>query len=145
MNVALPALIVFLLLLPGFIFRTRLKRAERASLDFSPFGQVVAEAVLWALFVHLFWIAASYLVFGHRFEPVVLMKLLSSAPASQIEATGAVAMDFEWISAYFVTLLFASFAIPKLVRTLISKFRLDRSAARFGSVFPIQGWNDERY
>lgn len=29
MNVALPALIVFFLLLPGFIFRTNLKRAER--------------------------------------------------------------------------------------------------------------------
>ncbi len=135
MNVALPALIVFLLLLPGFIFRTRLKRAERASLDFSPFGQVAAEAVLWALFAHLFWIAVSYLVFRHRFEPVVLMKLLSSAPASQFEATEAVARDFEWISAYFVSLLFASFAIPKFIRALISKFRLDRSAARFGAVF----------
>jgi len=31
MNVALPALIVFFLLLPGFIFRTNLKRAERTS------------------------------------------------------------------------------------------------------------------
>lgn len=49
MNVALPALIVFLLLLPGFIFRTNLKRSERTSLDYSPFGHVVAEAVLWAL------------------------------------------------------------------------------------------------
>lgn len=43
MNVALPALIVFFLLLPGFIFRTNLKRVERTSLDFSPFRQVVAE------------------------------------------------------------------------------------------------------
>jgi len=44
MNVALPALIVFFLLLPGFVFRTNLKRVERTSLDFSPFGQLVTEA-----------------------------------------------------------------------------------------------------
>jgi hypothetical protein len=48
MNVALPALIAFFILLPGFIFRTNLKRAERTSLDFSPFGQIVAEAILGA-------------------------------------------------------------------------------------------------
>jgi len=53
MNVALPALIVFFLLLPGFIFRTNLKRAERTSLDFSPFGQVVAEGILWASVQHV--------------------------------------------------------------------------------------------
>lgn len=46
MNVALPALIVFLVLLPGFIFRARFKRTERTSLDFSPFGHVAAGAVL---------------------------------------------------------------------------------------------------
>jgi hypothetical protein len=135
MNVALPALIVFLLLLPGFIFRTRLKRAERTSLDFSPFGQVAAEAVLWALFSHLLWLALSFLVFRHRLDPLILMQLFSTAPVSQSEAILAVAGDFEWISAYFVTLLFAAFAIPKLVRALISKFRLDRSASRLSAVF----------
>lgn len=87
MNVALPALIVFFLLLPGFVFRTNLKQAERVSLDFSPFGQVVTEAILWALFVHFIWLTVSHLVFGHDFAPTVLMKLLSSAPSTQAEAT----------------------------------------------------------
>ncbi len=53
MNVALPTLILFVVLLPGFIFRSGLKRAERISIDFSPFGRVVAEAVLWAILLHL--------------------------------------------------------------------------------------------
>ena len=91
MNVALPALIVFFLLLPGFISRTNLKRAERTSLDFSPFGQVVAEAILWALALHLLWLIASRILFQHDFEPVVLMKLLSAAPTIQAEAAEAVA------------------------------------------------------
>lgn len=135
MNVALPALIVFLLLLPGFIFRARLKRVERTSLDFSPFGQIVAEALLWALLAHLTWLAISYFIFRHQFNSLVLMQLLSSAPASQADAAKDVAKDFNRISVYFVTLLLASFTIPPIIRAVISTFRLDRAAARFGTVF----------
>jgi hypothetical protein len=135
MNVALPALIVFFLLLPGFIFRTNLKRAERTSLDFSPFGQVVAEAILWALALHLFWLIASRLFFQHDFEPVVLMKLLSSAPGIQADATDAVGRQFDWIAAYFATLLIVSFALPKLIRHVISRYRLDRADAPLSPVF----------
>ncbi|WLI87693.1 hypothetical protein Q4S45_13175 [Massilia sp. R2A-15] len=135
MNVALPAIIVFLLLLPGFIFRTRLKRADRTSLDFSPFGQIAAEAVLWAILAHLFWLTISYVLFRYRVEPIVLIKLLSSAPASQVEATNEVAKNTRWISAYFISLLLASFSIPTMIRSLISRFRLDRLASPFSSVF----------
>ena len=43
MNVALPALVIFLLVLPGFVFRSRFKRAERTALDYAPFGRVVPK------------------------------------------------------------------------------------------------------
>lgn len=135
MNIALPALIAFLLLLPGFIFRTRLKRAERTSLDFSPFGQIVAEAVLWSFVAHLIWLGLSDIVFSQRFQPLVLMKLLSSAPLSQADATVAVAANFEWIVGYFGSLFVAAFLIPTLARTAISRYRLDRSSAPWGAVF----------
>lgn len=135
MNVALPALIVFLLLLPGFIIRTRLKRAERSSLDFSPFSQVVAEAVLWSLLAHLLWLVLSAAVFKQHFEPLVLMKLLSSAPQSQTDAALSVANRFNWIGSYFVSLFLASFLLPALVRWVTSKYRLDRSGAPLAFLF----------
>lgn len=135
MNIALPAFIAFLLLLPGFILRTRLKRAERTSLDFSPFGQVVAEAVLWAFFAHLVWLTLSFILFGQRFDPVVLMQLLSSASPAQAEATVQVGRHFEWVAAYFASMLAASFAVPSLLRAVISRYRLDREAHRLGHVF----------
>lgn len=135
MNVALPALIVFFLLLPGFIFRINLKRAERTSLDFSPFGQVVAEAILWALVLHLVWLWLSYRFFQHGFEPTILMKLLAASPATQVEATEAVGRQFNWIAAYFSSLIIVSLALPKLVRLVISKYRLDRADAPFSSIF----------
>ena len=81
MNVALAALIVFFLLLPGFIFRSNLKRAERTSLDFSPFGQVVAEGMLWATVLHFSWIGLSHLVFQREFDPATLMNTRSARPS----------------------------------------------------------------
>lgn len=135
MNIALPALIVFFLLLPGFIFRSNLKRAERTSLDFSPFGQVVAGGVLWASILHFFWLVASHLLFQRDFQPVILMKLISSAPASQTEASEAVGSQFGWIAAYFATLITASFAIPQLIRRVITRFRLDRADAVLSPIF----------
>jgi hypothetical protein len=135
MNVALPALIVFVVLLPGFIFRVRFKRVERTSLDFSPFGRIAAGAVMSAAVAHLAWLSLAWLLFDRRFEPIVLMQLLSSAPASQVAAAAAVAEDFGWISAYFVTLLFASFAFPMLLRLAITKYRLDRAAWPLRPVF----------
>lgn len=135
MNVALPAFIIFILLLPGFIFRTRLKRAERTSLDYSPLGQVVAEAVLWALLAHLIWLLFSYWLFDRALDPAALIKLLSSDPAGQAKASDNVGENFRWISAYFTSLFAASYFIPKRLRYLISKFRLDRAAAKFSYFF----------
>lgn len=135
MNVALPALIAFFLLLPGFILRTQLKRAERTSLDFSPFGQVVAEAVVWSLSAHSIWLFLSYQLANKAFEPLVLIKLLSGAVTVQESAAASVASSFNWIAAYFISLLIASFLFPKLLRSAIMKYRLDRSASRFSSIF----------
>lgn len=135
MNVALPAFIIFLLLLPGFVFRAHLKRAERTSLDYSPFGEIAAEAILWALLAHLAWLSFAFFFFHRTFDPEVLLRLLASDAIGQARATSAVAQNFGWISTYFVTLLFASYAAPKIVRHLVSKYRLDRDSAPFSAVF----------
>lgn len=135
MNVALPTLILFVILLPGFIFRSGLKRAERTSIDFSPFGRVVAEAVLWAVLLHLAWLAFSYSLFSRHFEPVVFMNLLSSVPANQASAAQQVGIEFQPIAAYCISLLIASFLIPVAVRSAISRFRLDREGAPLSIVF----------
>ena len=135
MNIALPAFVAFLLMLPGFIFRARFKLAERTSLDFSPFGRVAADAILWAVFAHIVWLTLSFFVFSQRFEPAVLLKLLSSAPTSQTEAISAVGRDFGWIAGYFGSLFLAAIVAPSFLRSQITKHRLDRESASFSSVF----------
>ncbi len=135
MNIALPAIIVFILLLPGFIFRSSLKRAERVSVDFSPFGRVVAEAVLWAIGLHAVGLTFTHWVCSRGLDPVVLMNLLSSVPAGQASAGQVVGGQFNAIAAYIVALLVASHLVPICLRTVISRLRLDRADAYFSSVF----------
>ncbi|MBZ2206676.1 hypothetical protein [Massilia soli] len=135
MNVALPALIVFIILLPGFIFRSGLKRAERTSVDFSPFGRAVAESVVWAVLIHLALLSLSSAVFARQFEPTILMNLLSSAPVIQAQAVQLVGAEFASIARYIVFVLLLSHAIPIVVRTAISRFRLDRDSAAFSAIF----------
>jgi hypothetical protein len=129
MNVALPAFIVFLLLLPGFIARSRFKRAERASFDYSPFGQIVTEAVLWNCIFHSLWLLLSAVLFGRVLQPLLLLELLSSDPASQSRAIHGIALEFSWISAYFLTLYAGAWVVPNGFRLLITRFGLDRSGA----------------
>jgi hypothetical protein len=135
MNIALPAFVAFLLLLPGFIFRSRFKLAERTSLDFSPFGRVAADAILWAIFAHLMWLSFAFILFSRYFEPEVMLKLLSSAPANQSEAISKVSKDFTWIAGYFGSLFLAALITPILLRAQIAKWRLDRGTAPLSSIF----------
>lgn len=130
MNIALPALVVFVILLPGFIARSRHKQAERLSLDYSPFGAVVSEAVVWALALHLLWLGTAWLVAGRVLRPEVLFQLLSSDAAAQSRALQALAAQMAPVAAYFASLIaFAQFG-PTAWRALIVRFGLDRIGSR---------------
>jgi hypothetical protein len=134
-NLALPAIIVFLLLLPGFILRARLKRVERTSLDFSPFGQVVVEAVLWALLAHSLWLLFSYFIFDRVLLTTEFLKLLSADTRAQATAIEATDRSGGWVGAYFLTIFLASTIVPNVGRNLVTRFRLDRGGAKLGRFF----------
>lgn len=116
MNVALPAVIVFLLLIPGFIVRSRYKRAERTSLDFAPFGEVAAAGVVSAFALHGLWLAAAYLLFDRRFDFGTLLALMGSEPDSQRAAMAAVRADQLWVLGYFASIIIVPFVLAPMVR-----------------------------
>lgn len=130
MNLALPALVVFLVLLPGFIARSRIKRVERLSLDYSPFGQVVSEAILWAGGMHVLWIWLTGLVSPKEFNAEIAVALLASDTRAQAKALEAVAEYSPWITAYFGSLLLVAYVVPTVVRSMITRYRLDRVNSR---------------
>lgn len=127
MEIALPAIIIFLLVSPGFIFRAQFKRAERETFDYSPFGIVVGQAFLWTLVLHGLWLTITWWVFNSALDIKTLMQLLS--PTSQQENASsfdAVSEDVARITSYFVSLYVFCWFVPLALRKQIVKYRLDR-------------------
>ena len=91
MNVAFSALLVFLLLLPGFLFRTYFKRAEKVVLDIKPFGQAAIDAFLAALVLDLVWYWGAALVTGYRVDFKVLLTLVAGDKSANLDS--AIAED----------------------------------------------------
>lgn len=126
MNLALPALLIFVIILPGFIARTQIKKAERSTLDYSPFGLAVSEAVIWAFFLHTLWIFVSENIIGNNISWGVFFGLFSSNQELQANSILKAAQDYDRVWLYFFSLYAFSLVIPKLIRMLVIRFRLDR-------------------
>lgn len=139
MNIALPALLVFIVLLPGFVFRSRFKRIERTSFDFSPFGQVVTTAVLLAGALHGIWLTGTWILFNETVAVEAALKLASSDAAAQSAALTIVSGSISKVTKYFSSLLLFSFFVPPLLRKLIVGMKLDRSGARWSGLFRFHG------
>ena len=135
MNLALPALVVFILLLPGFLARQRFKYVERTSLDYSPFGKVVIEATLTALALHAIWIGLADLLAGRVFRLDLLLDLLTNDAARHGEAIAAIAREAASTAAYFATLYAAAFLLPWALRSLITRLGWDRLHSPLSRVF----------
>lgn len=135
MNIALPAVVFFFLALPGFLFRSRLKRAEQTSVDYSPFGRVVMEAVLWGAGLHIVWLLLGAYVFGEAFRIDTLLELLSSAHEEQSSAFAKIQANQGGVARYFFSLYAAAFVVPTVIRSAITRWRLDRYDSPLSGLF----------
>ncbi|MFV3290100.1 hypothetical protein ACNFBR_15310 [Pseudomonas sp. NY11955] len=132
MEIALPAIIIFLIVSPGFIFRAQFKKAERETFDYSPFGRVVGQAFLWTLVLHVLWLIIAWWFFDSTLDIKILMKLLSSVSQDDASLFDAVYKDTAKITSYFLSLYFFCWLVPPFLRTMIVKHRLDRKDYWFG-------------
>ena len=130
MNVAFSALLVFLLLLPGFLFRTYFKRAEKIVLDVKPFGQAAIDAFLAAIVLDLVWYWIAVLVTGTRADFPTLFTLIAGEKSAELEsAIARIAADPWRPGLFFVTLFAFSVLAAFLLRRIVTRWRLDRRGA----------------
>lgn len=143
MNIALPALIVFLLVIPGFIARSQLKLVESQSIDYSPFGRVVAQALIWAIALHAIWIfllglrgAGIFADFEEReLAPEVLLGLLASNAPAQTTSIQHLSSQWKEVSLYFLSMYLTAFLLPLLIRWVVIQLRLDRKGCITAPLF----------
>jgi hypothetical protein len=129
-NVAFSALLVFLLLLPGFLFRTYFKRAEKVVLDVKPFGQAAIDAFLAAIVLDTFWYWLAVFVTGRRVDFAALLTLIAGEKSAELESAIAKLATDPWHPGLFFGSLYA-FAILAafLLRRAVTRWRLDRRGA----------------
>jgi len=129
-NVAFSALLVFLLLLPGFLFRTYFKRAEKIVLDVKPFGQAAIDAFLAAIVLDLSWYWLTVLVTGTRADFQALLALIAGEKSPRLESAIAEIAGDPWRPGLFFGSLYAfAIAAAFALRHAVTRWRLDRRGA----------------
>ena len=123
-SVALPALIAFLAVLPGFIFLNRYNSFEGETLPYPPFGAATALAVSVALIANALW-----LVLIDRlpwFRPVSTEVILQIATGNELANSLKQAIpSLQTILSYFLSLYAAVFLAAEGLKGAVSKFGLD--------------------
>lgn len=134
MNVAFPALLVFLIILPGFIFRHSFRQSEKTIIDQTPFATAFVKGVVFAGFLHMPWVMLASQI-GHAVDYRALLMLVASPQREDalVSVINQTASNFDWIIFYFISLYLAAALLGFFLRYLVVKFRLDsnRLVGRF--------------
>jgi hypothetical protein len=129
-NVAFSALLVFLLLLPGFLFRTYFKRAEKVVLDIKPFGQAAIDAFLAALVLDLVWYWGAALLTSYRVNFNALLTLVAGDKSANFDGAIATVAADPWHPGVFFASLYAFAIVAGYgLRYAVTRWRLDRRGA----------------
>ncbi|WP_175657450.1 hypothetical protein [Burkholderia ambifaria] len=128
MNVAFPAVFLFLVVLPGFIFRQFCQRREVRTFDHTPFSALVLQALLWAAAINLV-VALGVRAIGYEIELGDVVRLLVGGPTA-LNNLGA---QLTWLNqhpiagpAYFALTCTLALVIALLCRGAVEYFGLDR-------------------
>ncbi len=151
MNLAFPALLTFLLILPGFIFRAAYTRSERTQLDNRPFTSETVKSLILATLLHTLWILAAGLITPIKLDYHGFLTIYTSAHGDLLEATiNNAANHMPSIIGYLMSLYIGSYLLGRVLQKLVLRFKLDRHPLlndlfRFDTpwFYLFKGYNDE--
>lgn len=140
MNIAFPALLLFLLVLPGIALRyTYFKGLWRwnSPISIQSISDEIAYSLVWAIMLHLVWCSiVSFLGFGKPDLKSVLILLTGGGAGRSEGLQSAIAATVESpyrVVGYFLSLLIFSGLLGLLAHIAVRSLRLDRTkkALRF--------------
>jgi hypothetical protein len=128
MNVAFPAVFLFLVVLPGFLFRQFFQRNEVRTFDHAPFSSVVLKALLCAAFFNAL-VAFGIHLFGYEIELGDVIRLLVGGASALSDLNGRLA----WLNVhptagagYFALTSAVALAAALAWRAAVQGWELDR-------------------
>lgn len=127
MNIAFPALLIFLLFLPGFLLRSSFRKTEKTQLDFKPLANITVVSVLMALFLHAVWGYCYYLLCGKALDYQTVLTLMVGQRGELLElAVAKATVHSHEIFIYFSTLIVLSWFLGSAARSAIIRWRWDQ-------------------
>lgn len=125
MNIAFPALLVFLIILPGSIFHFAFKKTEKTVVDQTPFASTFVKWVVLAGLLHSAWVVGSA-IFGHPVDFNILLMLLASPQRenSLVLAIESAARHFELTMFYFMSLFAGAAILGSAMKELVVRCKL---------------------
>jgi hypothetical protein len=138
MNIAFPALVVFLLLLPGILLRYGYRRGafRKTPISLGSFRRSVAAGVVWALAFHTISLSLLH-VLADWSPDVETILLITSKNADQlfsrgmaeslslVEAAGAARTEVRALFVYLVASVAIAYAVGLFLHLLVRKLHLD--------------------
>jgi hypothetical protein len=129
MTFALPALLLLIALLPGWLALGRIRHVEGHAACAAPWAQSLGAALLWAAGLNVALIGLWPLSGLGALPADDLLKLLSPEPAVQTGALAALPRHGAVLLAHVATLIVLANLLPWALRRLVVRHRLDRRRA----------------
>lgn len=120
MNIALPALLIILLIMPGFVFLGAFERRENTVIDRKPFDMSFRLAVFLAALVHILATQFSAWI-GKAVQLSYAIKLLTGAKLTDDDIS-VITQNIDWITTYFLVTMIGSFVLGKFAQYLVLKY-----------------------
>jgi hypothetical protein len=129
MNIAFPAVFLFLLVAPGFLFRQFLQRSEVRTFDHTPFSAIVLQAISFAALFNFVVAVGASLFGGYEIEVGDAVRLLVGGAS----VTNELSNRFNWLNfhplsaiGYFALTNFLAVASALGWRAIVEAYGLDR-------------------
>jgi len=126
-NIAFPAVLLFLLVIPGFLFRSRFRKEEATDLDFRPFAHQTVVSIIFASGFHIVWLTLIFYFTNYRVDFALLLALVAGHKEEAGLPLLKKAVDEPLaITAYFLSMFITSYLLGGGLQYLVKWLELDR-------------------
>jgi hypothetical protein len=127
MNIAFSAILILLLILPGFVFSVAFYNIDHRPINYVPLTHKAVVSLFASCAFHVIWLSMLYSL-NHTLSFHPLLTLIAGTQDSEYtQAIESISLDniFGFFK-YFISIYLFAFCIGKLARYLIKKMELDR-------------------
>src|SRR5690349_20896077 len=125
MNIAFPAFLIFLGILPGFIFYLTFHNIEDTYLNYEPLTRKTIISVFTAILLHICGLPLLFFATGNKINSELILMLMSGSQGTEyIMAVKLVGDNLLGCLAYIALLCVFAFMLAKFFRWIIKLFSL---------------------